>query len=200
MKKSTFNAISLALLLFPLGAFAAAKYKDLDNWSVYVDESVNNGCFAIAYYEKGSLFRIGFDATPTDSNDLYFIVGNDDWKSLEAGKKYEISIQFGKKGKWTGSATAFKFESDDENTYLRQYVTNENGAGIDFFQEFMEQRSMRLFYGEKQIDYLTLSGSYAAGKTLIECQKLMNTSNKTNESDPFLKNNKPAKSTNDPFI
>ena len=70
MKKTIFKSMGLALVSLPLGAFAAAKYKDLDNWSVYVDESVNNGCFAIAYYEKGSLFRIGFDATPTESTSL----------------------------------------------------------------------------------------------------------------------------------
>lgn len=62
----------------------------------------------------------------------------------------------------------------------------------------MQEKSVRFFYQNKQIDIVTLRGSYAAGLELIECQKLMNTTTDS-DKDPFTTDPDQKKSS-DPFI
>lgn len=194
--KKIFLFLILSLSIWAPPTWAVTLYKELENWSVHIDESLGNGCFAIAEYSGGTSFRIGFNNLDEELG-VYVLFGNESWTSLEEGKKYRISIQFGEKERWTGTATGFKFESSDQMTWLKLPISSDQDGRVLFFREFMEERGMRLFYGEDQIDNLTLRGTFVAGTITVECQKEMLNQSPTSQSDPF-KNDAPATSK-DPF-
>ena len=57
----------------------------------------------LASYTRGTVVRIGIDQQNLNG---YIVIGNEAWRSLEAGKQYGLSLQFDNDAPWRGNATA----------------------------------------------------------------------------------------------
>lgn len=151
------------------------------NWSISVDPTINNSCFAFTTFVDGSAFRLGFDMRPDAGSPFFVILGNIKWKSIEYGKEYPIDLTFGNKPPWSGNATGFSFDPPQDQTWLRVGVGKDTGA--EFLTEFMKQQFVTVKYSGKEILRLNLKDSYKAGLKLIECQKKASQSQTI--TDPF---------------
>jgi hypothetical protein len=152
------------------------EYGAVKGWSIRVDTTLGNGCFAYAQYEGDTVLRLGVD---NRDNTIYVLFGDSDWESIEYRKEYLVEIQFGDEGKWKGDATGMSFDPPEDQPYLWIHVVSDNAA--NFIAEFMKEQNVALFYNDNSIANLRLKGSYAAGLKLIECQEVM----KSNKKDPF---------------
>jgi len=164
-------------------ADSARLWKEVAGWGIYVDPSLNNGCFMLSAYESGTVFRIGFDMT--DGPVGYAVIGNSQWRSIERGKDYVIEIKFDREPSWTVMAEGYVF-GDGDLTFLWFNFDN-----MDFFAEFFKKHSMRVFYDGSQIEHLTLRGTYRAGEDLIVCQadQMKSRGFGTGADDPFARPN-----------
>lgn len=186
--------VSLFLMNSMLNAEEAPLWKNVKGWDVRVDPTLGNGCFTYQYYEGETFLRLGIDKL---SGGFYIMIGNPDWKSVEAGKQYSLKIQFGKRSPWNGTAVGVDL---GDITVLSLRI-NENESMGSFFNEFMEELYIDFWFNEKSIAKLSLKGSYKAGLELLKCQKTLNEINDKkspfrNPKDPFNEN-KPANP--DPF-
>jgi hypothetical protein len=164
------------------------EYANVNGWSIRIDTSLANGCFAFLSYEQDSVLRIGIDAT---DNSAYVIFGNANWESISIGKKYDVEIQFGSEVKWVGTGNGFSFDPPEDQPYLWVEIENNPESTYTFISEFMQEKNVQLFYNGQSIENLSLKSSYSAGMKLLECQKEMNKkgsdpfSQPTRDSDPF---------------
>ena len=168
------------------------KFGAAENWTIFIDTTINDSCFAVATFVDGSAFRIGFDMRPDAGSPFFVIFGNTDWKSIEYGKNYPIDLIFGNKSPWSGDASGFSFDPPQDQTWLRVNVGKDIGA--EFVSEFMRQQFVAVKYSGNEILRLALNDSYKAGLKLIECQKQAN-QNQT-KTDPFKNTSHPG---SDPF-
>jgi len=185
------SRITVICLLIMLSTIASAAdmpiFKQYDNWDIRVDTTLNNSCFMMGIWEGGSVLRFGVNK---NQGNMYLMLGDNDWKSLESGKEYDLSIKLGNKSPWTAPSTAVGL---GEGIYL--WINIPADAAKDFMAEFMKQHDIEADYNNKNILHLKLTGSYEAATGLMECQKLFNS--KAETKDPFLDNNE--SSDNDPF-
>lgn len=172
-------------------------YEEVGGWQIHVDTTIDNSCFAMAAYEGNSVFRIGFNVT---LQNMYVLVGDPSWKSIEAGKSYDVGIEFGDEGKWNAEATGFSFDGETNQPYLWINVGIDNAD--DFLDEFMREKYVAIYYQGKDILSLKLKGSFQAGSKLLECQRNINSiqndpfDQKNDRTDPFSRTSAP---TSDPF-
>lgn len=165
------------------------KWGEFDGWGIYVDTSLGNGCFAFSIFEGDSLLRFGINNSEEDEELIYAVFGDPNWKSIEYGKKYSVEIKFGDEEPWSGDARGMSFDPPENQPYL--WISVKSGNASKFFDEFMEEKSVSLFYNGSVITNLSLKGSYTAGLELVKCQKAMD----RNKKDPFSA----PRNSNDPF-
>ena len=190
LQSSALTALFLLFFLSPVKAADMPVYKKVGVWDIRVDTSMSNGCFAITSFEGDSVFRMGFNP---ESDNMYVVIGDPSWKSIDVGKSYDVDIQFGDEEKWSGDATGFEFSEEVDSAYLWLNIPSKNMSL--FLDEYMREHSVRLFYQNNQILHLRLNGSYKAGVALMECQKMFKS--KDSASDPFTAPSSSRKS--DPF-
>jgi hypothetical protein len=173
-------ATSTALALEPL-------WKRVNEWDVRIDRTLN-GCFMMAVYEKGTVLRVGFN--PSERN-FYMMVANEEWRSLENGKDYDLELQFDRQAPWTAEATGLQM--DDLVTLV---VTFDD---VEFIDELARKQSLYVRYRGAQIANLTLRGSYAAVQETIRCQEQINSTPRgaPGPTDPFAVGT--PKRVSDPF-
>lgn len=164
----------------------APLWKNVEGWEVRVDLTLQNGCFASAVFDGNTVFRIGIDGR---DGQTYFMITDDDWHSLEVGKKYVLDIKFGNETPWKLTARAIDLSGA---TFLTGFINDEMSSV--FLQEFKNEAAVSFFYQENQIARLSLRGSYAAGLEIQNCQKVMNDSK--SKTDPFKNSSRDS----DPFI
>lgn len=158
---------------------------------------MGNACYVASTYEGGTILRLGFDFSSTPRQ-LYLALGNENWKSLEAGKDYPVKIRFDSEPEW--SATAVGRESSAAKWL---YITT---TDTNFLEEFSRKLGMRAIFRGKQIAGLRLNGSSRAITEMLECQKTVNevtasknkTPTPTPPKDPFAQPPE-VKSATDPF-
>lgn len=155
--------ILISLLSFSISTQATDTklWKRVETWDVRIDPSLNNGCFILNTYEPGSI-RLGFNKLDETS---YLIIYVRDWKYLDAGKEYEIEVEFDNKGRWKANASAVAMNG---TVALRASVVR-----ALFFKEFSEAEAMKVFYKSSEILTLSLSGSSQAMNEMIACQETM---------------------------
>jgi hypothetical protein len=175
-------------------------YASVDGWEIRVDTSINNGCFALGVFDGNTALRIGLYGGQAA---LHFVVGDDDWKSLEEGKKYALDIQFGDESPWSGDAKGVRM-GDAGAIFLWLQIDGLEKVST-FLKEFMEESNVDIRYRQKSIANLRLKSSFKAGEALLECQKLFNENREkqapfenpnSREGDPFAT---PVKDQRDPF-
>lgn len=183
MKRIAF-VVACAALSFSITAQATSKdavlFKTVGSWSIYSDRTMGNSCFAASIFEGGIILRFGFQK-PDSASAFYISFGSTKWHSLEDGKDYRISMQMDNEPKWNATASAGRI---GEVPFL--FVsTNE----ADFIIELVRKHGIRVEYQGRQIGHLSLKGSAAAARALVECQ----------EAVKLLEEYSPPKTTDDPF-
>jgi len=182
-------SIAASLLYVPLksGAEESVVWKNVGSWKIAVDTTLGYGCFMMASYTHGEVFRIGFDRR---SNDAYFILGNDAWKSLEVGQKYDISLKFDADSPWTGGARAINMGTGVPFLYL-------SFDKIGFLKDISVKNSVSVYYGGKLVSTLPLTGTVEAMNAVVDCQQQIEQlkAEGASNSDPFA-NQRPV---SDPF-
>lgn len=173
-----FCLLTLVLLSFAVSAEDTPLWKEIGGWQVRVDQTLGYGCFVIGVYDGQSYFRLGFDR----ANDTgYFIIGNAAWRSIESGKLYPINVEFDGEPPWEVTATGVDFGG------LTGLWGNFDNA--DFINEFSERHALKLYYQGREIDRLSLKGSYQAIQEMIECQVAVEETVKpdphASQPDPF---------------
>jgi hypothetical protein len=185
--KSMANLVSLRAIAFatalisPL-TFAGETeiYGDVGGWAIASDPSLGYGCFILATYEEDTVLRFGFDPT---EGELYMIIGDGKWKSIEYEKSYSIEVQFGDESPWSVEATGFSFDAPKDDTFLYFSIPLDDETGGSFVKEFMHESNVVIDYKGKQIANLVLTDSRRATEELFKCQQKYLDA----QEDPFAK-------------
>lgn len=185
---------ALALGLACAGAPVAAEsvnWTQIGEWDIAVDTTIDNGCYALAGWDGGTVLRIG--RNPLKEN-FYMLIGNDSWASLQHGVAYEIQVQFGGQPRWDVSAVGLQF-AEGETAYLHAQSTQ-----MEFIEEFQRALNMKISYDGKVIDNLKLTGSRRAWEAVEACQSEVAARGAAASSDPFASGAAPSgRKAADPF-
>ena len=183
-----FKQLTLALGMSLAAAVPVAAQNDLwgnvGDWEIAIDPTIDNGCYAFASWNGGTTLRIGRNP---QSQNFYFLIGNEAWSSLRPDASYDIQIELGDFPSWDVSATGFQF-NQGETVYLHA-----QSSQMDFIEEFQSALNMRLSYDGTEIDNLKLTGARDAWNEVERCQQEMNGHSPNN--DPF----NTSGGGNDPF-
>ena len=168
------------------------KWGQVGGWQIRVDRTVGDGCFASQRYEDGTALRVGYDA---QKKTIYFMMGNSAWRSLEAGKVYQMLFVFDDYKKYNGELTGTRL---GDATFLEH-----SNVTYEFTKDFMERGGVRVHYRGAQIAHLSLRNTFAALAEVVNCQKeIAGTGDQGNStqptSDPFSRGSRPGRSS-DPF-
>lgn len=140
------------------------KWGSAGDWLIYVDHTLQNGCFLLASYTSGTYFRIGRD--PKNGGD-YAVIGNDAWKSLQVGSTYPLQLKFGSNTPWTVPTIAIKL---GDGPMLKFTFSDSN-----FWTEFSNSESLEVSRGSVKVVDLSLADSSEALSKLNECQRIQPT-------------------------
>ena len=163
-------------------------WKTIGGWDVsfYLD---NHGCSAQATYEGGTSFFIGL----SEANELHLevVVLNSDWKSLETGKEYDVSVKFGNEVGWNLEMNGAFFEGIGS---LKLTTPANSEKAVNFVEEFMRETKMEWTYENSSLGVFKLNGSSKAFQEVVSCTKSYRDAIRSS-TDPFDKNS----SDKDPF-
>lgn len=153
------------------------KWSQVGPWSIFVDQSVGNGCFMSSGY-SGTFLRVGFNNTEHSS---YFLIGNAAWQSLEAGKQYEVTGQFddGVLAHWNAYAVNF-----GGATFLR--VSFNSPSPTEVMTVFGQRLNLKLFYHGRILANLNLNGTAAAAAETINCNRQLTPDPFGGEAPPVI--------------
>lgn len=164
---------------------------DVSGWTVAVDRTLNDGCFALACFDGGTCLRLQLNAA---NERVIFFAMNDNWQSLETGKLYDIEVKFGTLAPWTGMASVHRFSNGLPSLVLN--VPFEEERAFNFIDEFMRMTGVRISYSGSVIANLSLRGTYAAMEEVFNCQRTMIEGGQRPRSDPF---SAAPQNSDDPF-
>lgn len=172
------------------------KWKDVGDWRVASDTTMEGSCFISSVFEGGVSLRLGFYPKGSDAP-LYMSFASDDWKSLEVGKDYDLTFRFDKNDPWSAAATA---AGDESGKFLFVNITD-----AEFLSGFVRKRSLAIAFEERLVAHLSLRGTGAAAEELMKCQKAVDQiiadegrKSKEKKSDPFDAPSE-KRSSRDPF-
>jgi hypothetical protein len=188
-------AVLLVILLGPTCAFAqdTIPWKKVGPWNILVDRIVGYGCFMVAEYEQGTILRLGI---APKTGDVYILLADAAWKSLEVQKDYDLEIQFDSERPWKAPSRAIKLGSA---TFL-MVKTNDLKAGVNFLEEFARKQGMRVRYQTKQVANLSLRSSAVAIVEMLDCHASMQerrAPSSNSDQDPFSGSS--SRKESDPF-
>jgi hypothetical protein len=170
-------AAILGAMSLPSAAEDALSWGHSGNWRIKVDQSLNNGCFMIGSYQQGEILRVGVDKVHDQG---YIMLTNSAWRSLEVGMKYKLTFKFDDEPGWGGTFTAVKL---DTTVALVNYFTKS-----EFLKDLASKQVLAIYFGEKPVATLPLTGTFAAVQSLAQCQAKVNeltASRSPSRSDPF---------------
>jgi hypothetical protein len=180
----------LSILLAPVARSddsETAKWGQVGGWEIRVDRTVGDGCFATQVFERGTVVRIGFDVS---SRAIYLVFGNENWKSLEEGKRYPVVIRF-------DSSQDYNGEMQGQRMANTVFLVHHN-LNADFLNDFMQRNVMEIFYRSERIASLSLKNTFAAVGEVINCQREIGLAGSAPRAqDPFA--SVPASRGRDPF-
>jgi hypothetical protein len=167
-------------------------WRNVGEWQVRVDRSVDYGCFIIGSYTRGTVIRIGIDQ---QNRNGYVLVGNDGWRSLVAGNQYDLTLRFDNDAPWRGRAKARTIGSG--NT-LFLYLSFDRPQ---FLVDFARRMNLTIFYDGQVVTQLPLNGTRAATEELFLCQRAADAArdNSRPARDPFSSGGAPPPRQQDPF-
>jgi hypothetical protein len=152
-------------------------WKIVGPWQVRVDPTFGHGCFIMASYGKSQIVRIGFDNNTKSS---YMWLSDSSWHSLEAGKTYDLRVQFTGSDPMSWEAYVGTIGNPPPITFLGIQVDN------SLWQLVSERAWMRVTYQGRQLMNINLVGTVEAVRTAAECNTQFIT------PDPFAASLTPA--------
>ena len=151
----TFALAIFAMSLLAQGARGdndkTAAWGQVGGWGIRVDQSLGNGCFAGQLYEDGTCVRMGFDLK---KKSIFIMLGNAAWRSIEAGKVYQMTFVFDEQQKYSGEMVGVMM---GDKVFL-----DHSSISTDFAKDFMERSTVRVGYRGSQIAHLSLRNTFAA--------------------------------------
>src|SRR5262245_46170612 len=105
-----------------------AKWGQVGGWNIRVDQSLGHGGFASQIYEDNTTIRLGFDIK---KKTIYFMLGNTAWRSLEAGKVYQMRFVFDDQKSYDGELTGVRL---GEQVFL-----DHSNVSVNFTTDFMQR-------------------------------------------------------------
>lgn len=188
-------AACLMLTAAPAAAAEAVKWNEVDGWAILMDPTMGNGCYVTTIYEDKTVLRLGFNFLGPQGT-LFLALGNENWKSLEAGKDYPVVIKFDTETPWDAVASAMEFS---DINWLTIQTTD-----MGFAEEFAAKHTLLVTFEGRQITKLRLKGSSKAITEMLNCQDAVKAYSSKQEqpvpspADPFATSPE-VKSTADPF-
>lgn len=181
--------LALGLIAATSASAEVTKWKTVGGWDVsfYSEQA---GCLAMAQFTEGTTFFIGFD-TSGEAILMDITLIDDRWASLEEGKEYEITVQFGNESPWTLDMDARRY---GESPGLAILIDASGEQATRFVDEFQRKSEMTWTYRGNQLGRFTLRGSRRAFDEAVACQKSYNNAVQS-VADPFAA----STSSDDPF-
>ncbi|MEZ5829948.1 MAG: hypothetical protein R3D05_02065 [Dongiaceae bacterium] len=160
------NAVAVAALActsMPAFADDLLKWAEVGAWPVIVDRTLGNGCFTYMTYDTGTMLRVGFTRLTSQG---YMLIANNAWSSVEIGRRYDVTLKFGKAPPWNDEATAINL-----NGTISLWMSFSN---VDVIVDFMQEEDVAIWYNGRRVDSVSLNGGYAAFSEVLRCQEVMN--------------------------
>jgi hypothetical protein len=197
--KSTNILVCAALMALASPAFAkedTVLWGTAGSWQIRIDTTLSNGCFIMTGYTHTAM-RVGIN--PKNHN-AYILMLDDQWRSLESGKEYRLSFSFDGEAPWAGVFTGLNMGGSPG------LVTSFDKP--KFLQDFATKQTLSIYWGDRTVALLPLTGSYGAVQSLTQCQAKVDqimasgsdpfAGGGSTSTDPFSTGNvRPA--TSDPF-
>ncbi len=165
-------------------------WKTVGGWDISFYPS-SEGCQAFALFEEDTAFFIGFDNTG-DILALDVTLLDARWSSIEDGKEYSVTLNFGNETPWTLEMDGVK---TDDYPGLNIMIDAGSDEADLFIKEFQRETRMEWSFGGNRLGRYTLRGSRRAFDEVITCQRSYFEALQS-QSDPFAKSGSGKK---DPF-
>jgi hypothetical protein len=149
------------------GAFGqTVDWKTIGDWDISFYPN-SEGCQAFALFEEDTAFFIGFDNT---ENILALDVTllDERWESIQDGKEYSITLNFGDETPWTLEMDGVQMDGYPGLSIMIDANSDEADLFID---EFQRETSMEWSYEGTALGRYTLRGSSRAFDEVIACQR-----------------------------
>jgi hypothetical protein len=148
-------------------------WKRLDSWNVYVDHTLDDGCFLTSEFTNKTVFRIGLN--PKDVGNYYLLVGNSDWKSIQPDTKYSLTFKFDEESPWDVPTKGVQMS---DGVYLLASFSD-----TTFWSEFVRSYVLNITKDGRSVTKISMAGTNQAFGELIRCQEYENANKRS--SDPF---------------
>jgi hypothetical protein len=163
----------LAVINSQASAGDTIPWANVGDWRIAADPSVA-GCFMFASTTKGTVVRMGIDSSQKKG---YLLIGNSDWRSVDVGREYGLTFQFDGEPSWKGMFTGKKMGS---SLLLAIHVDGK------FMHDFATKKLLVIYYEDRVVTRLPLTGSLAAMQSVVQCQAKVD-SIESGQNDPFSK-------------
>ena len=147
-------------------------WKEVDPWTVYVDPSLDQGCFLVASFQRDTVLRVGVNRS---SGGYYVVFGNPAWQSLKTGQSYAVQFRFGSYSPWDVPTIGVNMGG---TVFLKSTFNDGN-----FWKEFASSATLDISRNNQTVTQLTLTGARQAFDELVNCQKYEDTHK--HPKDPF---------------
>jgi hypothetical protein len=148
-------------------------WRRVNNWYVYVDHTLDEGCFLMSGFTNNTRFRIGVN--PSEKGSYYLIIGNDDWKSLKEDSEYDLTFKFDDQSPWNVPTTGVRM--GNEIDLMAKF------SDTSFWGEFVSAYALDVTRNGVPVTKLSMAGTKDAFDELIRCQEYENASRRGR--DPF---------------
>jgi hypothetical protein len=177
MLLSSFGAL-IAVAATPAYAQDTLHWRNVGQWQIRIDRTLDYGCFMFASYTRGTVIRVGIDQ---QNRNGYVLVGNDAWRSLQVGNRYELALQFDGDAPWRGRATARTIGSG------RMVFLHLPFERAQFLVDFARRQTLTILYNGRVVTQLPLIGTRAATQELFRCQRAADIARENSRPprDPF---------------
>jgi len=150
-------------------------WQHVGQWEVRIDRTLDYGCFMFASYTRGTVIRVGIDQ---QNRNGYVLVGNDAWRSLQIGNRYELALQFDGDRPWRGRATARTIGSG------RTVFLHLPFERPQFLVDFARRQTLTILYNGRIVTQLPLIGTLAATEELFRCQRAADVARENSRPPP----------------
>jgi hypothetical protein len=156
-------------------------YGEAGEWLIVLDKTLADSCFALKYFNDGTIMRLSNDVRYSITDGSGFIlITNPSWASLATGRKIEIDFRFDTFEPWEAVASVTALGG-----YNWLNISFSGESGITLKREFGSARNMRLSREGRLVSDLDLAGSGQAMRVLSQCQVKANADRVSR--DPFAK-------------
>lgn len=158
---------TLAFLSLPFTALSdEVVWEEFNRWTVSVNSDFGYGCTIGSKAQDPTLY-VGFD----NSDGTAFVAfGNEKWRSIEEGKKYELEMDFDGNEFWGDTFIGMKNSTDTGILVLWGEATT--GSTIhDWLRDLAMHHQLNIRYGDRSVGSISLRGTADAIRSLLECRQ-----------------------------